>query len=183
MGITERRTSETGRLKRYEDMYRFRPIGGVRYPISRFTRKIMPRWMGSTPKARPMGIAVHPDGSTVFVTTGSFGKLFFLDPRTNATTGDLGVRVRRYSYSPTSGTYTQDAGFPLDIGIGGIEAVVIDKDSTGVMWATWTQSNGIGGRQVMVTHGSPADDRSWVPPFVLPAAVRGCRRRHARRPR
>jgi YVTN family beta-propeller protein len=41
-----------------------------------------------------MGIAVHPDGSTIFVTTGSFGKLFFLDPKTNTTTGDLEVGRR-----------------------------------------------------------------------------------------
>ena len=27
-----------------------------------------------------MGIAVHPDGSTVYVTAGSFGHLFFVDP-------------------------------------------------------------------------------------------------------
>ena len=35
---------------------------------------------GQTPNPRPMGIAVRADGSVVYVTAGSFGNLFFVDP-------------------------------------------------------------------------------------------------------
>jgi len=38
-----------------------------------------------------MGIVVNPNGSTVYVTSGSFGNLFFLDPATNA--GNVSVPV------------------------------------------------------------------------------------------
>src|SRR5258708_774349 len=44
----------------------------------KFLRLIQLEGHGNTPKARPMGIAVHPDGSTVYVTSGSFGHLFFV---------------------------------------------------------------------------------------------------------
>ena len=41
-----------------------------------------------------MGIAVAPDGSTVYVTAGSFGHLFFIDPAKNAPTGSFEVGQR-----------------------------------------------------------------------------------------
>ena len=43
----------------------------------KFLRLIKLEGQGNTPKPRPMGIAVNPDGSTVYVTAGSFGHLFF----------------------------------------------------------------------------------------------------------
>src|SRR5207247_8799189 len=49
---------------------------------------------GNTPKPRAMGIAVAPDGSTVYVTTGSFGSLFFVDPAKNASAGAMPVGQR-----------------------------------------------------------------------------------------
>ena len=50
----------------------------------KFLRLIKLEGQGNTPKSRPMGITVSPDGSTVYVTTGSFGSLFFVDPKTSA---------------------------------------------------------------------------------------------------
>ena len=47
----------------------------------KFLRLIKLEGQGNTPKPRPIGIGVHPDGSTVFVTAGSFGHLFLLDRR------------------------------------------------------------------------------------------------------
>ena len=41
-----------------------------------------------------MGIAVHPDGSAIFVTSGSFGSLFILDPSKRAATVSLAVGQR-----------------------------------------------------------------------------------------
>src|SRR5439155_13325602 len=60
----------------------------------KFLRLIQLEGKGNTPKARPMGIAVHPSGSTVYVTTGSFDHLFFVDLMKNAvvTSIDAGQR-------------------------------------------------------------------------------------------
>ena len=60
----------------------------------RFLKLVELKGQGNTPKPRPMGIAVHPDGSVVYVTTGSFGKLFLLDPKTNTATADIEVGQR-----------------------------------------------------------------------------------------
>jgi hypothetical protein len=42
-------------LSRYDARSRFIPIGGIRYPSSRFARKTMPRCTGSTWKCSPIG--------------------------------------------------------------------------------------------------------------------------------
>ena len=60
----------------------------------RFLRRIQLEGKGNTPKPRPMGIAVDRAGSTVFVTAGSFGHLFLIDPKTSAATGSFEVGQR-----------------------------------------------------------------------------------------
>lgn len=60
----------------------------------RFLRLIALDGKGNTPKSRPMGIAVAADGSAVYVSTGRFGQLFFVDPVTNASTGSIDVGMR-----------------------------------------------------------------------------------------
>jgi hypothetical protein len=83
---------------------------------------------------------------------------------------DRKVRVWGYTYDRASKTYEPDRGFPVAIAEGDIEAVVIDRDSKGILWATFVLNG-----QVMVTHSSGGPTR-WVPPYVLPvgaaAAVR-----------
>src|SRR4029077_15352015 len=59
-----------------------------------FLRRIQLEGTGNTPKPRPMGIAVHPDGSTVYVTAGSFGHLFLVDPAKNTPVGSFEVGQR-----------------------------------------------------------------------------------------
>src|SRR5919197_829448 len=54
-------------------------------------------------------------------------------------------RLYRYSYDGVKGTYLLDPGFPVVINAAKSETLVIDKDSTGTLWATWTQ-----GRRVYV---------------------------------
>jgi PKD repeat protein len=73
-------------------------------------------------------------------------------------------RLYRYSYNPSTDTYTLDAGFPSLINNVKTETLVIDKDSTGKLWATWQQGNQI---YVNATQG---DDLSWGTPFVIPTA-------------
>lgn len=42
-------------LKRKLDIKRFIPTGGIKYAISRLARKMMPRWIGSTPYCFAIG--------------------------------------------------------------------------------------------------------------------------------
>jgi hypothetical protein len=78
-------------------------------------------------------------------------------------------RLWRYSYNAATDTYTVDAGFPVTIAAFSGETLVIDKDSTGQLWATWKQ-----GTQIMVNRSTcPATgpcpltaDATWGTPFV-----------------
>jgi hypothetical protein len=81
--------------------------------------------------------------------------------------GDFGVRILRYSYLADQKSYSLDPGFPVVIANGTLEAIVIDKDSTGTLWATYTNSNGIGGRSTFVSRSNGSDEE-WVTPYVLP---------------
>ena len=49
-------------------------------------------------------------------------------------------RVYRYSYNGVTGTYALDPGFPVVINAAKSETLVIDEDSTGMLWATWTRA-------------------------------------------
>jgi PKD repeat protein len=73
-------------------------------------------------------------------------------------------RLYRYSYNPLAKTYSLDPGFPVSINNYKTETLVIDKDSTGKLWATWTQ-----GAQVMVNR-TTTGDAGWGSPFLLPAS-------------
>jgi PKD repeat protein len=71
----------------------------------------------------------------------------------------------RFSYSSGTKNYTLDTGFPAQINNMKTETLVIDKDSTGTLWATWTQN-----RSIYVSHTLNSDDRAWGTPFPLPFA-------------
>ncbi|MGH9140566.1 MAG: beta-propeller fold lactonase family protein, partial [Vicinamibacterales bacterium] len=72
----------------------------------KFLRLITLDGQGNTPKPRPMGIAVAPDGSTVYVTTGSFSHLFFIDPAKNAPSGSTEVGQRPWGIALMPGGKT-----------------------------------------------------------------------------
>jgi PKD repeat protein len=69
----------------------------------------------------------------------------------------------RFSYNPVSKTYSPDSGFPVQINNMRTETLVIDKDSTGKLWATWQQGN-----QIYLNRTTNGDDRTWGTPFALP---------------
>jgi trimeric autotransporter adhesin len=73
-------------------------------------------------------------------------------------------KLWRFSYAPATQTYSLDPGFPVDVNGAATETLVIDKDSTGVLWATWTQDS-----RVFVNHAT-ASDATWGTPFVVPTA-------------
>src|SRR5207253_3081528 len=90
----------------------------------------------------------------------------------NAATTTAGYRDFSYTgtTAPTadkaqSKLWCLDAGFPLTIGQGQTEGVVIDRDSTGVVWATFVVNG-----KVKVTHTN-GSDAVWVKPYLLPVGT------------
>src|ERR687896_341337 len=94
------------------------------------------------------------------------GHLYVLSAGTEASLEKDSARILRYSYDPSTARYSLDKGFPVTVTEGGMEAITIAKDTTGKLWATYTQGDEL--RRVFVTHTSGKDDSSWVKPFVLP---------------
>jgi len=72
--------------------------------------------------------------------------------------------LRRFSYQPNTDSYTLDPGFPVQINAARSETLVIDQDSQGRLWATWTED-----LQVMVAVSS-VGGASWGVPFALPVS-------------
>jgi hypothetical protein len=72
------------------------------------------------------------------------------------------IRMRRFSYDESGKRYVLDPGFPTTINPTGGSPVVITKDSTGVVWATFA----VDGR-VWVSH-TLDHDAHWSKPAALP---------------
>ncbi|MEU2171361.1 hypothetical protein ACH47V_07645 [Micromonospora chersina] len=75
------------------------------------------------------------------------------------------ARLYRFSYDAATKTYSRDTGFPAQITNYSSETLTIDKDSVGVLWATWTQ-----GSKVYVNN-TTGGDAVWGTPFVLPVTA------------
>ncbi len=99
------------------------------------------------------------------------GNHLYVATSTVSTAGtDQSAYLRRYSYDPATQRWTLDSGFPALIGTGPMEAITITKDSTGELWATFTQPDSTGQfRQVYVNH-TQGSDSSWGQPYVLPVS-------------
>jgi PKD repeat protein len=93
------------------------------------------------------------DGSKLYVASHRYS---------TAPASGYAVRLYRFSYDPVLKRYTPDAGYPATIHNFKTETFVIDKDTTGTLWATWVQNN-----QVYVSHSNGADN-VWVTPYTLP---------------
>ena len=103
------------------------------------------------------------DGSNLYVLTTFSDQSFSCTPPTS---GDVTMRMMRYSYDSGAKTYTLDSGFPVTIANAAVQGAGMAKDSTGMIWVTWgypTASHG----NVFVTH-STSDTAHYVTPFVLP---------------
>jgi hypothetical protein len=103
---------------------------------------------------------VLSDGSRLYVASHVFASC-----GCSTTAAGFPSRLYRYSYDAAARTYSLDPGFPVQLNNTKTETLVIDRDSTGTVWATWVQD-----RRVMLTHTLGGDDRSWVAPYVLPVA-------------
>jgi PKD domain len=75
-----------------------------------------------------------------------------------------GARLYRFGYDAAAKRFTRDAGFPVAINEAAGESLTIDQDSTGRLWATWTQ-----GDRVLVNHTS-GSDAAWGTPYVVPGS-------------
>jgi hypothetical protein len=90
------------------------------------------------------------------------GSKLYVAAAVDGTTSADSARIRRYSYSSATKRFTLDTGFPVTVTSGGMEAVVLEKDSTGKLWITFTQAG-----KVHVAH-TTSDHRTWTKPFVPP---------------
>ncbi|HET6260627.1 MAG TPA: metallophosphoesterase, partial [Chloroflexia bacterium] len=119
----------------------------------------------------------HWDGSRLYIASAAF-----------PTTGtDYRIDLLRYSYNKVAKTFSLDAGFPVRVDTGAVIAVVIDKDSTGRLWMTYTKPhvatcvddpNGTYDaptctRDVFVTHGTTSENNVWVTPYVPRMQLQG----------
>ena len=117
------------------------------------------------------GVAIDPRDSsradTLWEPTS--GKLYvashvYTTSGTRSTSGNSG-RLYRYSYNAASNSYSLDPGFPVTVNSAKTETLVIDRDSTGALWATWTQDS-----RVYVNHTLGGNDSVWGTPYILPVA-------------
>ena len=95
------------------------------------------------------------DGTKLYVATHNF----------NESDGSGTSRLNRYSYNTSTDTYSLDAGFPATINSVRTETLVIAKDSTGQLWATW-EANG-----TIWVNRTTSSDSSWGTPFAMPGAA------------
>jgi PKD repeat protein len=121
------------------------------------------------------GVALDDRGSTHadVLWDGVAGKLYVASHVFTESAGTGAVsRLYRYSYDAATDTYARDTGFPVTINNFKLETLVIAKDSTGELWATWQQGTQIWVNRTLCT---PAcNDASWGTPFVISStAVKG----------
>jgi hypothetical protein len=81
--------------------------------------------------------------------------------------------AKLYRYSYAGGKFVLDSGFPTTIMNNSSESMTIDRDSTGAIWATWTQVSGNSTRgftNTVYVNSSAVGGTSWRSPFVIPVA-------------
>jgi len=109
------------------------------------------------------GVKIDTRSSTVADTLWDGEKLYVSSHRLSETPAPgYPAYLYRFSYDPIFDRYSLDSGFPVQINDYKTESLVIAKDSTGTLWATWMQDNRI------YVNRTTGDDRSWGQPFPLP---------------
>jgi PKD repeat protein len=101
---------------------------------------------------------------------GASGKLYVASHRfSESPASGYPGRLYRYSYDAATDTYTLDAGFPVTINNWRTETLVIEKDSSGQLWATWAQGGKV---WVNRTICDPAcNDANWGTAFAVPTSA------------
>ena len=101
----------------------------------------------------------EPDGSLT-IASHTFKDQRHLES-TAPTGGSNGGRLRRYSFDGAN--YVPMDGYPATIEDQMSETLVIDRDSTGALWATWTWNS-----QAWFAHTTPGADAAWSAPQPVP---------------
>jgi hypothetical protein len=70
----------------------------------------------------------------------------------------------RFSYSHRNRLYQLDQGFPAVINRYRTETLVLERDPSGTLWATWQQDE-----RIYLNHSLDRAGRRWGIPFALPA--------------
>jgi hypothetical protein len=106
------------------------------------------------------------------------GNKLYIASHVVTVSGDAGAKAsvsgqpaKLYRYSYGAGKYTLDPGFPTNINNNSSESLTIDKDTTGAIWATWTQvagSSSSGYTSSVYVNSSAPGGTTWGSPFVLP---------------
>lgn len=105
----------------------------------------------------------RPDSHSDALRVGS--KLYLATHEFAQGAGSPGDPILLLRYSFANGAYTLDPGFPVTIGNSSTESLVIERDSTGTLWAVWMQ-----GLRVHVAH-SLGSDTLWSAPAILPGCT------------
>lgn len=79
-------------------------------------------------------------------------------------TADKGLRFVRFGYDGTR--YTHEVSHT--VANVRTEAAVLDRDSTGRLWVTWTGWNNDGGGRLVKLAHTTTSDTSWTAPYTLP---------------
>jgi len=103
------------------------------------------------------------DGAKLYIVS----HLFMLNGGVTAPAGERG-ELYRYSYDAATDTYTLDSGFPVEVNDAKTETLVVAKDSTGLLWVTYTLDD-----KVKVNHSQSGNDASWGTPYDLGTAHSG----------
>ena len=116
---------------------------------------------------------VLSDGDTLYVASHKFQQT----PTFSNVTGNE-MRLYRFSYNTSTDTYTVDdldPGAPdyTQIDLQRSEALVMDKDSTGQLWASWVQQDSGGTYDVFINHttGACGGSCDWAGASVLPGST------------
>jgi Ca2+-binding RTX toxin-like protein len=116
---------------------------------------------------------VLSDGNTLYVASHKFQQT----PTFSSATGNE-MRLYRFTYNSLTQTYARDNLDPGSVPFKVIdsqrsEALVLDKDSTGQLWATWVQQDSGGTYHVYVNHttGACGGSCDWAGASVLPGST------------
>src|SRR6266498_1704987 len=124
-------------------------------------------WATDTWTTTGVMVDARPKSSADALWTGS--KLYTVSNMPVGQSGDVNIYVKRFSYNSTTKTYSVDSGFPVSVYNHAVETVVMDKDTAGKLWVTFTDANSTGGRNAYVTHTSTTDT-TWIAPYIVPVS-------------
>jgi hypothetical protein len=101
---------------------------------------------------------------------GAAGKLYVASHRfSESPESGFPSRLYRFSYDAGTDRYRRDSGFPVEINDFRTETLVIEKDSSGQLWATWVQGGKVWVNRTLCNPS--CNDASWGAAFPLPTAA------------